>query len=428
MFGYRHHQHGRTAGYRLGDAAFSSSIRGAFALLCAVGMIAACSENEDAANNAVAPNASPAGGSGVDPSTTPQAGAASPMPATGPTMTGMDASTGTPAPKPAAPVDAGTPSPSSDAGMTNAGAGGGAGTATAGSGGAGAGGAAASPPPVTLPDPNMPGPYEVAKLENVGVGFENPPTAANDKSDGAGCTSFIQSFGGTADAARDYALFGPNYKVELYTLYHPKNMVEGQLYPVLSWANGTCAKTNGYDALLTHVASHGFIVIATNSRYTGSGKFQLRGLDYIEAENAREGSPLYKHVDTAKVGLFGHSQGGGSTGAASGDPRVKSSVLMHGGGGSMLHAPGLFLTGDGDLNPSGVRSNYNAVNGPAAFGSLKMSDHITMMKEPMRMAPEVAAWFRYTLLDDAVAKKWYVGADCLLCTDSEWAFAQKNLK
>jgi len=282
--------------------------------------------------------------------------------------------------------------------------------------------------PLPLPDPNEPGPYEVAKLENVGAGFENPPTSANDRSDGAGCTSFIQSFGETADAAREYALFGPNYKVDLYTLYYPKNMVEGQLYPVLSWANGTCAKTNGYDALLTHVASHGFIVIATNSRYTGSGKFQLRGVDYIIAENARADSPLFKRVDVAKVGLFGHSQGGGSTGAASGDPRVKTSVLMHGGRGNMLHAPGLFLTGDGDLSPAGVRSAYDAVSGPSAFGSLKMSDHITMMKEPKRMAPEVAAWFRYTLLDDEVAKKWYAGTDCVLCKDSEWVYAQKNLK
>lgn len=424
MFGFGHHQHGRTIDVRRGVAGLLSNYRSSFALLCAVGIIAACSAKDDASdNNAIAPNAPPPAG-GDKPSTMPQAGAMAPMPATSPTMTAVDAG----APKPAPAADAGMSSPSSDAGMADAGAGGAAGMATAGAGPAGAGGATASSQPVSLPDPNMPGPYEVAKLENVGAGFENPPTSANDKSDGAGCTSFIQSFGGTAEAAREYALFGPDYKVELYTLYHPKNMVEGQLYPVLSWANGTCAKTNGYDKLLTHVASHGFIVIATNSRYTGSGKFQLRGLDYIEAENAREGSPLYKHVDTAKVGLFGHSQGGGSTGAASGDPRVKSSVLMHGGSGSMLHAPGLFLTGDGDLNPSGVRSNYNAVSGQAAFGSLKMSDHITMMQEPMRMAPEVAAWFRYTLLDDAVAKKWYAGADCLLCTDAEWVYAQKNLK
>jgi hypothetical protein len=397
-------------------------------MLCAVGLVAACGTTDEATNNSAA-----APGAPIDPGPAPQAGAPS-SPTTAPSTTLMDAGSVT-SPKP----DAGTSTPNSDAGTANAGAGGAAGAANAGSaadaGGAGAsapsantGGAPANAGPLPLGDPNMPGPYEVAKLENVGTGFENPPTAANDRSDGAGCTSFIQSFGESADAARDYALFGPNYKVDLYTLYYPKNMVEGQLYPVLSWANGTCAKTNGYDALLTHVASHGFIVIAANSRYTAGGKFQLHAVDYIEAENAREDSPLYKHVDTAKVGVFGHSQGGGSTGSASGDPRVKSSVLMHGGSGNMLHAPGLFLTGDGDLNPTGVRSAYDAVSGPAAFGSLKMSDHITMMKEPMRMAPEVAAWFRYTLLDDAVAKKWYVGADCLQCVDAEWVYAQKNLK
>lgn len=414
MFGLGQHHHERNTEVRRGVAAFVSTTRGAFGLVCALGLVAACAAGKDAAvNGAAVPNAPL--DSGISPSTTPTAGTPAPTPvvATPPTMTPVDAGTVTPVPKPAPMAEAGTPSPNPDAGTADANAGDGGGAATG---------------PLPLPDPNMPGPYEVAKLENVGVGFENPPTSANDRSDGAGCTSFIQSFGGTAEAAREYALFGPDYKVELYTLYHPKNMVAGQLYPVLSWANGTCAKTSGYNALLTHVASHGFIVIATNSRYTGGGKFQLRGVDYIEAENARADSPLFKHVDVAKVGVFGHSQGGGSTGAASGDPRVKTSVLMHGGSGNMLHAPGLLLTGDGDLNPSGVRSAYNAVSGPAAFGSLKMSDHITMMEEPMRMAPEVAAWFRYTLLDDEVAKKWYVGTDCLLCTDSEWVYAQKNLK
>jgi hypothetical protein len=57
-----------------------------------------------------------------------------------------------------------------------------------------------------------------------------------------------------------------------------------------------------------------------------------------------------------------------------------------------------------------------------------MSNHITMMKEPKRMAPEVAAWFRYTMLDDELAKTWFVGADCLLCKDPEWVYAQKDLK
>lgn len=420
MFGLGQHHHERNTEIRRGVAASSSSSKRAFSVLCALAVVTACASKDGAAsNNAMEPSAPPAETAMTPstPATAGTAGTAATMPAAAPAQTPSNVA-GTPAsmPKPAPGAQAGAASPAPVAGMA----------ATAGANAGAAGVAAAGPLP--LGDPNMPGPYEVATLENVGVGFENPPTAANDKSDGSGCASFIMSFGGTADDAQAYALFGPDYKVELYTLYYPKNMVEGQLYPVLSWANGTCAKTNGYDALLTHVASHGFIVIAANSRYTGSGEFQLRGLDYIEAENARADSPLFKRVDLTKVGVFGHSQGGGSTGAASGDPRVKTSVLMNGGSGNKLHAPGLFLTGDGDLNPTGVRSSYDAVSGPSAFGSLNMSDHITLMKESMRIAPEVTAWFRYTLLDDAEAKKWYVGTDCLLCKDSEWVYAQKNLK
>jgi hypothetical protein len=387
-------------------------VRGALALVAALGLVAACATSEDGAENDAPLPTAPVDTT-VNPSTTPDTGTPTPVDAAGP-ATNMDTGTATAAPV----LDASTPRPTSDASAPAT-------TPDADTVDAGD----AGPPPGKLPlgDPNMPGPYEVTKLENVGVGFENPPTSANDRGDGAGCTSFIQIFGETADAAREYALFGETYKVELYTLYYPKNMVDGQLYPIISWANGTCAKTTGYDALLTHVASQGFIVIATNSRYTGSGKFQLRGVDYIVAENARAESPLFNRVEVANVGLFGHSQGGGSTGAASADPRIKSSVLMHGGSGSMLHAPAFFLTGEMD-NPTGVRSAYDGARVPAAFGNLKMSNHITMMKEPKRMAPEVAAWFRYTMLNDELAKTWFVGADCLLCKDPEWVYAQKDLE
>jgi hypothetical protein len=184
----------------------------------------------------------------------------------------------------------------------------------------------------------------------------------------------------------------------------------------------------GYEEMIKHVASHGFIVIAPHSRFTADGTAQRRGIDWVLSQDSVADSPLYGRVNAELIGLFGHSQGGGSTGVASEDPRVKTSILMHGGSGSRLHAPALFLTGDGDLNPSGVRTNYENAKVPAAFGSLKMSDHITMMEEPDRMAPEVVAWFRYQLLGDAVAKGWYVGSDCVLCKDAEWEYAQKNLQ
>jgi len=300
--------------------------------------------------------------------------------------------------------------------------------------GGGDAGAVGPGTPVVLPTPDQKGPYEVVKLENVGVGFENPPTSANDRGDGAGCTDFVQSFGETPEAARDYALFGPDYKVELYTLYYPKNMVEGQLYPILSWANGTCAKTNGYNALLEHLTTHGFIVVATNSRYTGGGKFQLRGVDYVVAENDKADSPLYKHVDVAKVGVFGHSQGGGSTWSAAADKRVKTSVVLNAGGSGTRPTPTYFVTGDKDLSPEASLSGAKAQTAAAAIRLHKIegqapAGHITLMKEPARVYPSVTAWFRYHLLADDVGKSWFVGPDCKLCKQpEEWDFFAKGLQ
>jgi hypothetical protein len=375
----------------------------------------ACGEQEDPDHGTYVPPAL-VPDSGTGPTVTADSGAAPTSSSDAGTSSGrMDAAT-----SPAA-TDSSTQASTGEAGVADTGA-------PSADASAEAGG------PLALPSPEMPGPYEVVKLENVGTGFENPPTSANDRGDGAGCTSFIQGFGETADAARDYALFGDSYKVDLYTLYYPKNMVAGQLYPILSWANGTCAKTNGYHALLNHLASHGFIVVATNSRYTGGGKFQLHGVDFVTAENNRADSPLYKHVDVSKVGVFGHSQGGGSTWSAASDPRVKTSVVLNAGGSGTRATPSYFVTGDKDLAPEGSLSAAMAQKAAAAIRLHKIdgdapAGHITLMKEPARVYPSVAAWFRYQLLADPVGKSWFVGSDCKLCNQpAEWDFFTKGLQ
>jgi pimeloyl-ACP methyl ester carboxylesterase len=394
----------------------ASYTRGRVLLGLAVGLLiaSACGEQEDPDLDTVVP-----------PALVPDSGAS---PAVTAADTGAPATSGV-SDSGAAPttrMDSGATTPAADAGTQAASDSGpvadtGAPSAEAGT-------------PLVLPPPEMPGPYEVVKLENVGMGFENPPTAANDRGDGAGCTSFIQSFGETPEAARDYALFGTTYKVDLYTLYYPKNMVEGQLYPILSWANGTCAKTNGYHVLLNHLASHGFIVVATNSRYTGGGKFQMHGVDYVVAENNRAESPLYKHVDATKVGVFGHSQGGGSTWSAAMDPRVKTSVVLNAGGSGTRATPTYFVTGDKDLNPEASLSGAMAQKAAASIRLHKIdgaapAGHITLMKEPERVYPSVNAWFRYQLLGDAVGKSWFVGSDCKLCNKpAEWDFFTKGLQ
>lgn len=281
---------------------------------------------------------------------------------------------------------------------------------------------------LVLPAPTEVGPYEVTEEDNVGKGFETAVNA-NDRpgTTGGFCLTFISLFGQDAQTNEEYAAVPAEYDMALYTLYRPSEMKEGQKFPVLSWANGTCAHTVGYVDMIKHVVSHGFIVIAPHSRFTGSGEAQIKGIDWVIAQNDDPESPLYQHVDTEKVGLFGHSQGGGSTGVASRDPRVDTSILMHGGTSTNLHAPALILTGEMD-SPEGDRSQYNSADVPAAFGNLKMSNHITMMTEHERMAPEVVAWFRYQLLGDEEARGWFVGDDCVLCKDPEWEYLSKDLE
>ena len=50
-----------------------------------------------------------------------------------------------------------------------------------------------------------------------------------------------------------------------------------------------------------------------------------------------------------------------------------------------------------------------------------------MMTEPPRMNGQVTAWFRYHLLNDAEARKWFAGDDCKLCNDPEWEYLAKDL-
>lgn len=278
--------------------------------------------------------------------------------------------------------------------------------------------------PLVLPAPDEVGPYEAIAEENVGVGFENS-IASGDQGDGLGCLGFIMSFGQDEESARNYAMIPDGHDMALYTLYRPAEIPHGVKLPALSWANGTCAHPVGYSGMINHIVSHGFIVVAAHSRYTGSGAAQVNGINFLVAENENPDSPLFGHIDTEALGIFGHSQGSSSTANASDDSRVQSVVFMHGGTANP-DAPALFLTSD--IEARGVLRGYEGASGQAAYGNLDNSDHITMMVEHERMAPEVTAWFRYTLLeDDAEAASWFAGADCLMCSDSEWEYMAKGL-
>lgn len=213
--------------------------------------------------------------------------------------------------------------------------------------------------------------------------------------------------------------------------YYPSNLgAQGRDHPVVLWGNGTFLNPDHYDALLRHLASHGFIVAAAMTTNAGSGVEMLAGLDNLTAFNADSTSPFFEKVDLTRVATTGHSQGGGGAITAANDPRVDVTAPIQpgGGNGAGLHGPALFLSGSGDtiIPPASVRQKFDAATGiPAAYGELAGADHFAPIGNGNGYRGPVTAWLRWHLMNDPIAADQFTGP-CAYCTDGMWTTFETN--
>ncbi len=95
-----------------------------------------------------------------------------------------------------------------------------------------------------------------------------------------------------------------------YDVWYPANLRERDVrHPIITWGNGTAAVPRQYAYLLRHLASWGFVVIATENRKTGSGADIAGAARYLVGRAADPGSIFHDRLDTAAIGAVGHSQG-----------------------------------------------------------------------------------------------------------------------
>jgi dienelactone hydrolase len=104
----------------------------------------------------------------------------------------------------------------------------------------------------------------------------------------------------------------------------------GAPYAAISFGHGWITAVTLYQSTLEHLASWGYLVIASESYgglFPNHGAFadDLRWcLTYLESENASPSSWLFQQVDTNAFGVSGHSMGGGaSVLAAERDSRIR---------------------------------------------------------------------------------------------------------
>ena len=223
-----------------------------------------------------------------------------------------------------------------------------------------------------------------------------------------------------------------------FTMFRPTDMAQGGLcHPVITWGNGTGSTPTMYKSLLNNLASHGFVVIGSNSTNVAQGNPapMVVGVTWVLQQNDDPTSVLYHRIDTTHIGATGHSQGAMATNQAAADSRITTEVPICGASAQKnLHGPAMFFCGGQDtlVGCSGAQSALAAVTTlPAMYAEYISADHGSWMSfggtKPSVVETAITAWMRVHLMGDTALRPWFYGADCKLCTDSAWQIDRKNM-
>ena len=240
-------------------------------------------------------------------------------------------------------------------------------------------------------------------------------------------------------------------RIKLYQFYFPTELkTTKKQWPVVIMANGTGIRASKYKAIFRHLASWGFIVAGNEDEWTWDGKSVDMTLDYLLRANDDAKHLFYQRIDTAHVGLTGHSQGGMAvyTAAALFDNsrRYKALCPLSGTakilGDSLgwsflanIQAPMLMAGGCGDFDAKALcplehmRQTYDSLlrstsglptgckNAPVVMGRIKGTDHGDMLP---RGDAYMTAWMRYWLCDDQEAGKCFLGDSAEILRNEAW--------
>jgi hypothetical protein len=225
--------------------------------------------------------------------------------------------------------------------------------------------------------------------------------------------------------------------------------------PVMIWGNGGCAvDSTRYGGFLSTIASHGFLVLATavvkgKEKSQANAEDLLSSIDWAEAENKRQGSPLNGKIDIHHIAVMGQSCGGMLSVGLGGDPRVGTIGVFNSGvrppnpnatarqmptteALARLHGPVLLINGhEKDFLMKTSAENFSLINHvPVFYGARHNAGHTATVFQPGggEFANVAAKWLRYQFKGDKEAGKMFVGKDCGLCTNPNWDADSKGLK
>lgn len=248
----------------------------------------------------------------------------------------------------------------------------------------------------------------------------------------------------TAPGPFDVAMFpdvGPN---DNYTMFRPDTALGqgGFKHPIAAWGNA--GYENGgpedYSIFLGFVASHGFVVIASNDQLVDRAGLEA-GMDWLVEQNVT--GPLAGKLDVTREVMFGHFWGGDKAIEAAHRENVRTVISLHGpqpnaAMAESMHAPLLLLTSKRDEQLlDGMSPIYGNAEVVPIFAAIFDDESLTtssLLDEheacfgvlpcprfggEVQRVP-VIAWLRLWVCEDSAARQFFYGDDCVLC-GSPWA-------
>ena len=228
-----------------------------------------------------------------------------------------------------------------------------------------------------------------------------------------------------------------------FVAYYPAQLEDsGDQWPAVVFVNGTGVYAAKYPALFRHLASWGFIVLGNEDPGTFSGDSTDATLAWLLEQNGDPDSVFYQKVDTAHMGLSGHSQGGvGVFNAISEQPNGGlytcavslsptqedlAAALNIPYDPSKTVIPTLVLAGTSNdvITPEGMEKLYGKLGGPKAMALRTDTDHGSMLYSGDGY---VTAWLMYWLRGDEEAGKAFWGEAPELAGNPNWRGVQISM-
>jgi dienelactone hydrolase len=218
-----------------------------------------------------------------------------------------------------------------------------------------------------------------------------------------------------------------------YTIYRPQTL-KPNAHPIAVLCVGSGAHPRNYDALLTSLASHGVVVIASTDPYQSDGSKAIAGVDWLFEQNEMRNSEFYQKLNLAKVLAIGHSAGGNGAMMASTKSTKVTSLLLYApavgnANASDLLVPTFFIAGslDQTVYPDYVKARFqDAKRAHAWYGESADQGH-TGFARNLSIQYYTRGWVYTHLFDDTgTARECFYGPNWTFKKASTWKETLRN--